>query len=221
MTRFFYIVLLIAMGNYCEAQNNKLDDLLKSYNTTIESSVSFNNLAPQDTIDKTLLNKVLFDMQTSRAKVYSKEGKLFNVTTYGKVEEEPFVWRTWSDETKTKRIEKKFFTTVYSLGQLVLDPNFKLIVTKIVGFEKTYIDLYVFNNDGMLTSLINLYEVDYKKNGDPLEVKTTYIQSNISNDGIIRWQEERFNVKTKREYQLQPDGYFKIIEQTSEGQFEY
>ncbi|NJK96448.1 MAG: hypothetical protein HC905_17415 [Bacteroidales bacterium] len=173
-----------------------------------------------DTLSKALLNKVLFDQQKERAKFYTLDNRLFRATTYGKVPESLMTWNTWADEKSSKRITKVFETKAYTIGNIAFNKDYYALLVKIVGFEKTFIDLYLFGINGELKSFVSLYEVVYKFIGDPSETDQVHIYSSINSNGIITWNEERYNVKTKREYQLQPDGYFKIISQTSEGEFE-
>ena len=58
-----------------------------------------------------------------------------------------------------------------------------------------------------------------ESSGEPSKIANVYIMSTITENGTIEWKEDRFNVKTTQ-YQLQSDGYFKVIKQRSEGEFE-
>lgn len=213
----FFMILFCRIS----AQNIELIEIKKYYETKIEIPiVSFIDLPVSSEVNIHLLNKLILEIQDERAKFYSVNDSLYNVTTYGKIPEKSMKWRSWADDTKTKRIEKEFNTKAYSLGFLDLNKNYDVLVTKVIGFEKTYIDLYLFDKNGKLKSLINLFEAKYERNGDPSKFECVLIQSSITKDGIIKLKEDRFNVKTKRDYQLQSDGYFKVISQVSEGEFE-
>ena len=212
----FFVILFC----HVSAQKEELIELEEYYKNEIKIPIiSFIDQPINGEIKVCLLNKLILEKQNERAKFYSKGDTLYNITTYGKIPEKSMKWRTWADETKTKRVEKEFQTRAYSLGFLNLDKNYYAFVLKVVGFEKTYIDLYLFDKSGKLMSLINLFEADYVKNGDPSKFANIIIQSSLTEDKIIKWQEDRFNVKTKRDYKLQFDGYFKIINQISEGKF--
>lgn len=214
--------ILIMFYCSCKGQSQEFNKFLIFFQREIKLPIELiNNLETKDTISKILLNRILFDQQTERAKFYSTDDKLIKATAYGRVPEELFVWNTWEDETSDKRITKVFDTKVYAIGYIDFNQKYHALLTKVIGFEKTYIDLYLFDRIGKLKSFVSLYEIDYETSGDPSKIKQVLIQSSVNKEGIIMWQEDRFNVKTKREYRLQTDGYFKIINQSSEGEFEY
>ena len=127
---------------------------------------------------------------------------------------------SWTNESHVKRIEKTFDTKAFSLGQISLDKNFHIWITKVVGFQKTYIDLYVFDKNGILNLWSICMKAEYESNGEPSKVADVHITSTLTEDGTIKWKEDRFSVKTTREYKLQPDGYFKVVKQESEGEYE-
>jgi hypothetical protein len=220
MKHTLIIVTLFILYFTSFAQSEQHIKLAEKFKNGIKLPAIVSELKPHIEIDKALLNSLLFDNQTNKAKFYAYNGNLFNVTTYGRIPLEPMKWRTWADESHTKRIERSFDTKTYALGQVPIDENFHVWITKIVGFQKTFIDLYVFNKTGELKSLINLYEVEYESSGEPSEIASVYISSTIAEDGTIFWEENRFSVKTVREYKLQPDGYFKVVKQESEGEYE-
>ena len=43
-------------------------------------------------IEKAVLNRLLLDKQEEKAKFYANNGKLVNVTSYGKIPQEPMKW---------------------------------------------------------------------------------------------------------------------------------
>lgn len=220
MKKILGLNMLLMLYCLCSAQTEEFNQLKASYKKEIKLPVVASEISNPVLINKMLLNRLLFDKQKERAKFYTEDGKLVKVTTYGRIPEEPFKWDAWADKSQTKRIIKTFETKAYALGSITLDTNYHIWVTKVVGYETTYIDLYVFDNNGNLKSLVNLYEAEYELPGDPSNIASIYITSTITENGTIEWKEERYNVKTTRVYQLQPDGYFKIIKQTSEGEFE-
>jgi hypothetical protein len=225
MKKIIVLIVSIALLNPCIAQSEKFNDILNSYaKNKIKRPVDIISIDTENAVllDKTVLNDLLFDKQEERAKFYTPNRKLFRVTTYGRIDTEPFEYETWKKENgETKWYTASFETKAYALGHIDIDNNYHVWVTKVVGVEVTYIDLYVFDKAGKLKSLLNLYEDDYESLGQPSQVANVYITSTFMEDGTIVWKEDRFNVKTTRKLKLQPDGYFQIIEQTTEGEFDF
>lgn len=221
MKKFLVLNILFVLCCSCIAQSEEFNQLRDSYKKDIKLPVIASELDTFVMVDKGLFNDLLFDKQVEKAKFYTNNGKLVNVTTYGKIDEKPFQYETWEKvNNDVKWFNKSFDTKVYSLGHISIDKNFQVWINKVVGFQKTYIDLYVFDKNGKLKSLVNLYEAEYESNGEPSKVADVYITSTLTEDGTIIWKEDRFSVKTTREYKLQPDGYFKVVNQESEGEYE-
>lgn len=220
MKKILILNVLFAFYCSCNAQSEKFYKFTESYKKEIKLPAVASELDNLVVVDNAILNNLLFDKQEDKPKFYSYGGKLVNVTTYGKIPQEPMRWRTWADESQTRRIEKSFDTKTYALGKIDLNEKYHIWATKVVSFQTTYIDLYVFDKNGKLKSLVNLYEAEYESIGEPSNVANVYITSTITKDGTIKWEENRFNVKTSREYQLQSDGYFKVVKQESEGEYE-
>lgn len=221
MKKILVLNMLFAFCCLCIAQSEEFNKLANSYKEEIKLPIVVTNINNKVLVDKNLLNSLLFDKQEEKAKFYSSSGKLVNVTTYGRIPQEYFEFETWKKENgEVIWFNKSFDTKAYSLGYISLDKNYYVWVTKVVCFQITYIDLYVFDKNGKLKSLVNLYEAEYESSGEPSKIANVYITSAITEDGTIKWEENRFSVKTTREYKLQPDGYFKVMKQESEGEFE-
>lgn len=213
--------MLLVLCCSCIAQSVELSQLAVNYRNEIKLPTVASELDNRVVVDKALLNGLLFGAPEEKAKFYASNGKLMNVTTYGAIVEKPFEYETWEKiNGEVKWFNKSFDTKAYALGHIALDKNYHVWVTEIIGFQKAYIDLYVFDKNGKLKSLVNLYEAEYESSGEPSKIANVYIMSTITENGTIEWKEDRFNVKTTREYQLQSDGYFKVIKQRSEGEFE-
>ncbi len=224
MKRIIVLIILVTLLIPCIAQSEEFHKLNSSYaknKINLPFSVINITISKPVLLDNALLNVLLFDKQEERAKFYSQSGKLFRVTTYGRIDTDPFEYETWKKENgETKWYTVSFETKAYALGHIDIDQNYHIWITKVIGVQVTYIDLYVFDKDGKLKSLLNLYEEEYESFGKLSQIANIYITSTIMENGTILWKEDRFNVKTTREYKLQPDGYFKIIEQKVEGEFE-
>lgn len=221
MKKILVLNLLFLLCYSCIGQSEELSQLSDSYKKEIKLPIVVSELENHILVDKTTLNILLYDKQEEKAKFYANNEKLIKVTTYGKIDEKQFEYETWKNvDGEVKWFNKLFDTKAYSLGHITLDKNYHVWVTKVIGFQKTYIDLYVFDKNGKLKSLVNLYEAEYESSGDPSNIARVHISSSITKDGTIKWEENRFNVMTKREYQLQSDGYFKVVKQESEGEYE-
>ena len=217
----FLSIFVITFSSFCQAQSSEFKEVIKNYAKEITLPVSaIHTLPVRDTVDKALLNKVLFDQQAQRAKFYSIDDSLYKVTTYGKIREKPSRWGTWKDASRTERIKREFVAQAYAIGYIPLSESYHALVTKVVGAEVTYVDLYLFDQQGKLLSLVNLYEAEYENLGEVGNIAKVPMQSSITEDGIIQRHEERFSVVADRKYQLQSDGRFKVISQTIEGEYE-
>ena len=218
-----FILVMISFVSCSKAQDVDFEEFLSHYIRKIPLPIEDTyELAGKDTISSKLLNKFLFEKQKERAKFYSIDDTLYRLTTYSKVPERPFEYEIWKKENgKVVWYDTSFITRVYPIGQLHLSNNFHLLINKIVGYEYTYYDLYVFDKKGKLLSLVNLYEEEYHQPGNPGKGSNIYLTSSITKDGIIKWHQQRFGITTDREYKLREDGIFEIISQKQEGEFEY
>ena len=223
MKKLFIYSYLHTVYAFCMAQSSDFKELVKLYDTELKLPIELvHSLPVQDTVSRSLLNRVLFDHQSERAKFYSIEDSLYRVTTYGRISEKPFDYETWKKEDGEVKWYREIFTPkAYAVGYIPISEVYHALITKVVGTEVTYYDLYLFDKQGILRSLVNLYEAEYERIGQPENISEVYMQSSITKDGVIKRHEERFNVTTDREYQLQSDGYFKVIHENIEGEFEY
>ena len=218
MKKTFLFVFIITFGSFCQAQSSEFKEVIKHYAKEIKLPISAIHTLPiQDTVDRALLNKVLFDQQAQRAKFYSIDDSLYRVTTYGRIDEDSF---DWTDASGAVTIKRSLTPKAYAIGHIPLAKSYYALVTKVVGVEVTYFDLYLFDKQGKLLSLVNLYESEYENLGEVNNIAKVLMQSSITKDGIIQRHEERFSVIADRKYQLQPDGRFKVISQNIEGEYE-
>jgi hypothetical protein len=224
MQKFIVGISLLfgAVTSDCQAQGFKFSDFLKQYKKLELPIEEVSELHTNQTIDPVVWNKLVFDNQAERAKFYGTNDTLYRLTTYGRIPEEPFDYRTWVDKERTKRSVKYFDIKAHAIGRINYPAGYIGLLNKVVGFEMTYYDLFVFDEEGNLLSGVNLSEQQYKKNGEPeAGIEATYLKSKITEEGNIIWHQERYNVTTVRIYKIMPDGYFKIIEEKSEGEFDY
>ena len=215
-------LLLGAVTSNLMAQNVGFSDFIKQYDKLEFPIEEVSDLNTDKTIDPVAWNKLVFDNQAQRARFYGTNDSLYRLTTYGRIPDKPFDYRTWLNKERTKRGIKYFDIKAHPVGSIDYPGGYIGLLNKVVSFEKTHYDLFIFDQKGKLLSGVNLHERQYKNNGEPAgETEAVYLKSSITKDGSVQWHEERFGVTTDRVYKLMPDGYFKIVEEKTEGEFEY
>ena len=159
-------------------------------------------------IDCESYNYIVIKSQKERAKRRTIEGRDFHITRYGFV-----------DCKGVMRNGSLFYEKIYVLGYLK-NEKYKCLITRIESVMNTFVDLYIFNNEGKLLSFLDLYEDEnYKKNGIR-NIDSVYIRTEITTDGIIHYEENRYGVNVKIDYQLQDDGILKEAAKSIIGQYE-
>lgn len=159
-------------------------------------------------IDCESYNYIVIKSQKERAKRRTIEGRDFHITRYGFV-----------DCKGVMRNGSLFYEKIYVLGYLK-NEKYKCLITRIESVMNTFVDLYIFNNEGKLLSFLDLYEDEnYKKNGIR-NIDSVYIRTEITTDGIIHYEENRYGVNVKIDYQLQDDGILKEVAKSIIGQYE-
>jgi hypothetical protein len=226
--RLLVIVLCVILTGICQAQtqSEKQQTFLEVYKHYPELSLPIKDmlsLKREGTIDAKLLNKLLFDLQDARAKHYVDD-TLYKITSYGRINEEPFEYNTFKRVNGERiRYDTAFPINVYPLGKIDFSNGHVGLVTQVVGFMTDYIDIYLFEEStGKLKSLINAFEAAHVRHGYPEEgYEAIYNTSSITEEKQIKWHQERYSVTTDRVFDVSPDGYFRVIYQKSEGEFEY
>ena len=159
-------------------------------------------------IDCESYNYIVIKSQKERAKRRTIEGRDFHITRYGFV-----------DCKGVMRNGSLFYEKIYVLGYLK-NEKYKCLITRIESVMNTFVDLYIFNNEGKLLSFLDLYEDEnYEKNGIR-NIDSVYIRTEITTDGIIHYEENRYGVNVKIDYQLQDDGILKEVAKSIIGQYE-
>jgi len=185
-------------------------DSIPSINTPDTLSVKFFNdlvwnLQPKEKQD----GKVIL----AKPKIF-KDGKLLEMSGFGKVDEEPTNYQTADGK------QGKFFAKVYPVARINLHKNFISLIVKTYNLEMGYYDIYNFTKDGKRLSAIPLFTYVHDK---MLEDKIDHVvtHSSILKDGSIVWSEYNRGLTTNRVYRLRDDGYFEIIKEEKIGKFEY
>ena len=159
-------------------------------------------------IDCESYNYIVIKSQKERAKRRTIEGRDFHITRYGFV-----------DCKGVMRNGSLFYEKIYALGYLK-NEKYKCLITRIESVMNTFVDLYIFNNEGKLLSFLDLYEDEnYEKKGIR-NIDSVYIRTEITTDGIIHYEENRYGVNVKIDYQLQDDGILKEVAKSIIGQYE-
>ena len=136
-------------------------------------------------IDCESYNYIVIKSQKERAKRRTIEGRDFHITRYGFV-----------DCKGVMRNGSLFYEKIYVLGYLK-NEKYKCLITRIESVMNTFVDLYIFNNEGKLLSFLDLYEDEnYEKNGIR-NIDSVYIRTEITTDGIIHYEENRYGVNVK------------------------
>ena len=182
----------------------------------------------EDTLPKTLYNQIIFSDQEKNniqeyAKFYTLDGELIDrVNTYGVLDTTP-------SNAGSYRHKENFETKVYPLGYIKLSEEYDTFVTKVCQIDVIYIDVFVFSKEGNIKSFVSVFEIDPLRDCEKTwedfvynyKVDTYFIQSRIQKNHIIKWTEKRFGMTIKTEWQLQKDGYFKVIKLKKEGKNEW
>lgn len=210
-------VAVALTANLTMAQNSTETFSFKEFADLFKNTISLPNNSEEllnvdyskcPVIDCELYNFIVIKNQKERAKRRTIKGEDFRITKYGYADCEGM---TVSDEL--------FFEKTYALGQ-IKNKKYKIFIARIESVRNTFIDLYVFDTDGRIISFLDLYEDERYIKGDTRFVDSVFIKSKITNNGIIHYEENRYSVNVKIDYQLQDDGVLKEIKELITGQYE-
>jgi len=182
----------------------------------------------EDTLPRTLYNQIIFSDQERNniqeyAKFYTLDGELIDrVNTYGILDTTP-------SNAGSYRHKENFQPKLYPLGYINLSEEYDAFVLKTSHIDLIFIDIFVFSKEGNIKSFVSVFEMDPLRDCEKTwedfvynyKVDTYFIQSRIQKNHIIKWTEKRFGMTIKTEWQLQKDGYFKVIKLKKEGKNEW
>ncbi len=221
---YLWIIISSFICRGQELRKDTFDEIVRSYGDLNLPIVDLESLKKQSELDIKILNQLLFDLQKEKAKHYVRGDTLSRITSYGLITDEPFIFSTFRRVNGDAiDFDTVYVTKAYALGGIELDRDHMALVTRVIDFEVDYIDIYLFQKStGILKSLINAFEASFNRNGFPEEgYEAIYNASSITEDKQIKWHQERYGVTTDRIFDVSPDGYFRVIYQKSEGEFEY
>lgn len=208
------VVIAMLISTMSVAQTYSFDEFALSFQKKqIKMPINYEDLLKMDLslcpqIDCELYNYIVIKNQDERAKRKTIDGRYFHVTKYG-----------YADCNGIMCNGSLFYEKIYVLGYLK-NEKYKCLITRIESVMNTFVDLYIFNNEGKLLSFLDLYEDEnYEKNGIR-NIDSVYIRTEITTDGIIHYEENRYGVNAKIDYQLQNDGIIKEIAKSITGQYE-
>ncbi len=170
-------------------------------------------LSARPQIDCDMYNWFIINGQTEYARRCKIDGRYFDAS-YGKIDCEP---EGFSDGTLN--ISGSYMNKIYALG-MINNPNYKIFIARIECTSNTYVDLYIFDNKGKFLSILCLYEDDGGNYSNDVSIERINITSQMSSDEIVHYEENRYSVNVKIDYQLQDDGVLKEIKELITGQYE-
>ena len=182
----------------------------------------------EDTLPKTLYNQIIFSDQEKNniqeyAKFYTLDGELIDrVNTYGILDTTP-------SNAGTYRHKENFQPKLYPLGYINLSEEYDAFVLKTSHIDLIFIDIFVFSKEGNIKSFVSVFEMEPSREVEKTwedfvynyKVDTFFFQSRIQKNRIIKRTEKRFGMTIKTEWQLQKDGYFKVIKLQKKGKNEW
>ena len=177
---------------------------------------------------KALYNQIIFSDQERNkiqeyAKFYTLDGELIDWSdTYGVLDTTP-------SNAGSYRHKENFQPKLYPLGYINLSEEYDVFVLKTSHIDLIFIDIFVFSKEGNIKSFVSVFEMEPSRDCEKTwedfvynyKVDTYFIQSQIQKNQIIKWTEKRFGMTIKTEWQLQKDGYFKVIKLKKEGKNEW
>lgn len=159
-------------------------------------------------IDCELYNFIVIKNQKERAKRRTIDGRDFRITKYG-----------YADCEGMMVNDELFFEKTYAIGQIE-NKEYKILIARIESVRNTFVDLYVFDTEGRIISFLDLYENERYIKDNKINVDNIFIESTIADNGVINYEENRYGVNVKIDYQLQDDGVLKQIKKLNIGQYE-
>ena len=182
----------------------------------------------EDTLPRTLYNQIIFSDQERNniqeyAKFYTLDGELIDWSdTYGVLDTTP-------SNAGSYRHKENFQPKLYPLGYINLSEEYDAFVLKTSHIDLIFIDIFVFNKEGNIKSFVSVFEIDPLRDCEKTwedfvynyKVDTFFFQSRIQKNRIIKRTEKRFGMTIKTEWQLQKDGYFKVIKLQKKGKNEW
>ena len=157
------------------------------------------------------------------AKFYTLDGELIDWSdTYGVLDTTP-------SNAGSYRHKENFQPKLYPLGYINLSEEYDAFVLKTSHIDLIFIDIFVFNKEGNIKSFVSVFEIDPLRDCEKTwedfvynyKVDTFFFQSRIQKNRIIKRTEKRFGMTIKTEWQLQKDGYFKVIKLQKKGKNEW
>lgn len=155
-----------------------------------------------------LYNYIVITNQKERAKRRTILGNEFKVTKYGYANCEGIMCNG-----------SLFYEKIYALGWLK-NEMYKCFIARTESVMNTFVDLYIFDNEGNFLSFLSLYEDENYVRNENRYIDSVYIRTKITTTALIHYEENRYGVNVKIDYQLQDDGVLKEISKSIIGQYE-
>lgn len=158
-------------------------------------------------------NWLIIKGQSDKARRCNIDGKYFKAS-YGLISDDAM-----SFSSDTYNVKGLYTSKIYALGFWKCE-KYNVFLVRVECIRNTFIDMFTFTNDGKVLSMLCLYEDEGGNYCDKVPVDSVFISSDVSSDDIIHYEENRYGVNVKIDYQLQDDGVLKEISKSIIGQYE-
>lgn len=181
-------------------------------------------LTSEDTLDANWVNETFYKRESPKSKkgvgawYVTYQGKLIRNTGMGKYSAGPFTYGKIADDGS--EIKCVFYEKIYSIGKIQLTNGTTGYIIKANSLSSIYYDLWILNKAKDCFSAVCLYyaEKEHEPSCDDLYL---IIDSKITETGDIIWHSNQRGLHTYRTYRVNEDGYFQVIEERKEGEFDY
>jgi hypothetical protein len=213
------IILFFCWG--CFAQQARFDMFINKFKIV---NLPINNVLTIQTSDKDTLNaqqanSILLRKPTEPRPFWiDRDGNLTQVLKYyGRYTSgiSEYVMAE-KDGDKVYYFEKK----ILAVGKISLEQNYNSIIIGCITMESIYYDLWNLSKDGKPLSVICLYYGMKERKSDKT-ANYVIVNSQINQKGEIIWHENQRGLETFRTYKLNEDGYFQVIKEQQQGEFDY
>ena len=108
---------------------------------------------------------------------------------------------------------------IYALGYIQHN-KYNIYVVRVESHDVSFIDMYIYNKNGEVLSMLCLYEAEYSYFNNIQNTYKVYIRVQLPSIKLIHYEENRYGVNVKIDYQLQDDGILKEVAKSIIGQYE-
>lgn len=210
------LLSLLVFGSNAYSQNSvsELIDRFKQIDLPIKD---ISNIITYDSLDNALLNSYLFPCDGKKTiipKVISAKGNLIRHTYTGRYPEKNEVFGFGGKN-------HSYHDRIDVIGKVTLSSNFESIIIRIESTESIFYDIW--NVDKLTLKPVSQICLFYgfKESWHKTTIDYVEVESDITQEGTIVWHSNQRGLHTYRTYRVNEDGYFQVIEERKEGEFDY